>query len=100
VDIGGTPTDRVQQHLVDEADDGRVVGVRVEHGLLVDVAAAQLLQLEILQPARGGVEVVVMDIEEACDLGAEFVELDHHQIHAHAGLEADFVERAVIRGIA
>ena len=102
MDIRGAALDGIEQHLVDEPHQGRVVGVLTEHGAggLVLGVGDQGLQLDIVQPAQHAGDIIVLLIQEARYPGAQFVVLGDHQVDRGTRLEADLGERTLVGRIA
>ncbi len=101
VDIRGALLDGVQQDLVDEADDRSVF----------DVVAAERLRIGVVV-AAGDLEILEIDIvvgqarhdrfgliDGLVDRRLQLVVLDHDELDAHRGLEADLVQGVQIGGI-
>ena len=101
VDVRGALFDGIEQDLVDEAHDRRVLDVVAAQrvGIRVFFAAGdfEVLQIEIVvgQARHHGVGL----IDGLGHRRLQLVVLDHDELDAHRGLEADLVQRVQIGGI-
>jgi GAF domain-containing protein len=94
VDIRGALVDGVEQDLVDEADDRRIidlVAADIAASLVVLARDIQVLEIEIVaaEPLEGRVE----RLGQLHQLGVELVVLDDDRLDAHARGELDLVDR-------
>ena len=94
VNIRCAALDRIQQNLVDEADDRGIFDVILGDAiffLIATVADVQVLKIEILiiEARHGRIDL----LERLADALHELRFLDHHRIDAQAGLELDVIDR-------
>ena len=98
VDVRCALLDGVQQHLVDEADDGRVFDVvardRVAGELVVAGHDIEVLEVEIVLGETRHRRVDLL--ERLADGLLELVVLDHDGFDAEAGVELDLVDRVQV----
>src|ERR1700691_5742795 len=95
VHIRGAAADRIQQHLVDETHDRRILDV-VARDVVAEclaAAAADFERLEIdsiivAQAWHLGVEL----LDRLVELALQFVVFDDNRLDRHAGLELDLVD--------
>jgi len=95
VHIRGAAADRIQQHLVDEAHDRRILDVVARDVVadLVAVAATDFERLEInriiVAEAR---HLVVGLLDRLVEFALQLVVFDDNRLDRHAGLELDLVD--------
>ena len=99
VDVRCAGLDGVEQHLVDESDDRRVVG-GARHVRFVVVVLLEGLHVEVVEVGLAGIEERLFLLgEELIDEGRELVFLDQDRLGVHARVELDLVERLQVRRI-
>jgi len=95
VDIGSAAPDRIQQYLVDEAHDRRILDVvardRVAE-LLVAAANLERFEIDALIVAEVG-HLRVDLLEPLVELALQLVVFDHDRFDREPGLELDFIDR-------
>ncbi len=98
MDVRGALLDGVEQDFIDEAHDRRVLdivpGQRVGVRVLIAGGDFEVLEIEIIfgQARHGRVGL----IDGLVDRHLQLVVLDHDELDAHRGLEADLIERMQI----
>ncbi len=93
MDIRRPLADRVQQHLLDESDDRRVVDLGL--GAFCGRVGAFLLamqQVHVELVAGQFLERIRCGFRKLCHRGNELVCFDNYRVNREAGLEPDFVE--------
>ena len=92
MDVGSAALDRVQQHLVHEANDGRILDVIPVFFLasLFLPADIEILEVEVIvgEPRHAGVD----GLDRFADAVVELVLLDDHRVDAEARGEANVID--------